>query len=88
MRDSLTQRAYLRWRVYWDYEPWGPWRDNMHAALICREVRRPQQARGTRIELAQFMVEPPRNLLAEAENNLWNMLSLIAKKHVVPKTPE
>lgn len=26
---------------YWAHEPWGPWRDNMHAAIIAREIRRP-----------------------------------------------
>lgn len=88
MRGSLSQREYLMWRMYWDEEPWGPWRDNMHAAMICREVRRPQQERGTRIPLDQFMIEDPKRRLRESEGGLWNMLSLIAKKHVVQKKPE
>lgn len=25
---------------YWRFEPWGPWRDNMHMAILAREIRR------------------------------------------------
>lgn len=85
MRESLTQRAYLKWRQYWLEEPWGPWRDNLHTAMICRELRRPQVTAGTPVRLDDFMVKRPAVQLAEAENNLWNFLSLIARKNVVSK---
>lgn len=82
MRESLSQRAYMKWCAYWDAEPWGPWRDNLHAALICKEIRRPQVAHGSRIDLDQFMVEQPKVRLRKAEGGLWNFLTLVAKKVV------
>lgn len=85
MRASLTQRAYLKWQRFWLEEPWGPWRDNLHAAMICRELRRPQVTSGATIRLDDFMIRQPAVQLAEAENNLWNFLSLIARQNVVPK---
>ena len=43
---------------YFAAEPWGPWRDNLHAAIIAREVRRTLTHK-QRIDLQQFMVTPP-----------------------------
>lgn len=43
---------------YFAIEPWGPWRDNLHAAIIAREVRR-MLTRQRSIDLQQFMVMPP-----------------------------
>jgi hypothetical protein len=39
---------------YYGEEPWGAWRDNLHAAIIAREVRA-GRAKG-RINLDDFMV--------------------------------
>jgi len=44
--DALPSREIERWRRYWTEEPWGPWRDNMHTALLAVEVRRPQLGPG------------------------------------------
>lgn len=37
VRD-MPLSEYSQWQRYWDEEPWGPWRDNLHAALIARKV--------------------------------------------------
>lgn len=37
-------------------EPWGPWRDNMHAALIAREVRRPYMKDQAKNPIADFIL--------------------------------
>jgi hypothetical protein len=44
---------------FWEVEPWGAWRDNLHAAIIAREVRRPQMRRGATTQLDDFMVMDP-----------------------------
>lgn len=41
---------------YWNEEPWGPVRDNMHAALIAREVRRPWLKDPSKNSLDDFMI--------------------------------
>lgn len=38
--EELGSTDFDMLRRYWLEEPWGPWRDNLHAALIAREVRR------------------------------------------------
>lgn len=80
MRASLTQREYLGWRKYWDVEPWGAKRDNLHAAIIAREIRRPQMRAGARVTLEEFMVRDPRERQREASSNLLYWLRSVAKR--------
>lgn len=56
MKHSLDMEEYAGWQRYWETEPWGPWRDNMHIAILAREIRRPQVRQGARIELDDFFV--------------------------------
>lgn len=44
-------------RAYWSKEPWGPYRDNLHTAIIAREIRR-GNFKGDHL-LEQFMVMNP-----------------------------
>lgn len=79
LKSSLTQREYASWQRYWIEEPWGPFRDNLHAAIVAREVRRPQLRKGAKSELDEFMVINPQTRRAEATANMLNYLKLIAK---------
>lgn len=76
----MTQRAYLGWQRYWIEEPWGPYRDNLHAAVIAREVRRPQLRKGAKVELDDFIVVNPETRRAEATGNLIDFLKIVAEK--------
>lgn len=80
MKRSMTQRAYLGWQRYWDDEPWGPYRDNMHAAIIAREVRRPYMRRGTTTKIADFLIVNPLRRQREATGKFVDFLKMIAKK--------
>lgn len=44
---------------YYSEEPWGSWRDNIHAAIIAREVRQGRARKGQRVKLDDFMVTAP-----------------------------
>lgn len=45
---------------YFSEEPWGPIRDNIHTALICREIVRSRMKNPRqRIDLAPWMLEHP-----------------------------
>lgn len=79
MRASLSQREYLGWQQYWQEEPWGPYRANIHAALIAREIRRPQLRKGAKCELDDFMLVNPERRRREASENFVNYLRLISK---------
>ncbi len=75
----MTQRSYLGWQKYWDKEPWGPWRDNMHTAIIARELRRPQVRRGSRIPLDQFLIRDPEERKEENVRGFFDFLRTVAR---------
>jgi len=79
MKSSLTQGEYLSWQKYWVAEPWGSYRDNLHAAIIAREVRRRYLKKGARSKLDDFMVVDPGERKREATGNLLDMLKMIAQ---------
>lgn len=79
MKDSLTQREYFNWQKYWVEEPWGPYRDNLHAAVIAREVRRPNLRRGAKNDLDDFMVVDPQRRRKNASKNFINFLKTVAQ---------
>jgi hypothetical protein len=78
MKGSLTQREYLGWQMYWTAEPWGPWRDNMHVAILAKEIRRPQVRSGTKIDLDQFMMRDPADRRVDNQNKVITFLSAVA----------
>jgi hypothetical protein len=85
MKASMSQRQYLGWQRYFEVEPWGPWRDNLHAAVIAREVRRTMQTkRGSKISLDQFMLKTSGERAVEAEKKVIATLGAIA----VPVSPK
>jgi hypothetical protein len=85
--DDLPAADLILLDRYWQAEPWGPWRDNLHAAIIAREVRRPYLRRGAKNPLDDFMVMQPARraeLAAEqaraASAALVDMLRAVARK--------
>ena len=80
MFATLTARAYRKWQLYWEQEPWGPWRDNLHAAIVAREVRRPYTKKGTSVKLEPFMVRSPDERKKEGVDGLFSMLAMAATK--------
>lgn len=34
LEQRLSSAEYSEWIEYWNIEPWGAWRDNLHAAQI------------------------------------------------------
>jgi hypothetical protein len=78
MKRSMTLRSYVGWQRYWEEEPWGPWRDNLHTAIIAREVRRSRVKPNTKIDMDQFMVRTPRDRKKSAEERVFAGLSAVA----------
>jgi hypothetical protein len=78
MKAALSQREYLSWQLYWSEEPWGPFRDNLHAAIIAREVRRRYLKKGARSSLDDFMVVDPETRYSSAAGKMIEMLKVIA----------
>ncbi|HEY3658270.1 MAG TPA: hypothetical protein VGL34_25145 [Steroidobacteraceae bacterium] len=43
---ELSERELRSWKAYWRLEPWGPYRDNMHAAMTVQQLLRPHLKEG------------------------------------------
>jgi hypothetical protein len=68
---------------YWAEEPWGPWRDNLHAAIIAREIHR-AHFKGE-IRLDDFMVlDPAKRQQAFDRKSFFDMFKAIAQRE--PRT--
>jgi hypothetical protein len=80
---AMPARDVVLLSRYWAEEPWGAWRDNLHAAIIAREVARLTRRRGARIELKDFMVVNTERRRQDAQSSLVAALKAIA----VPRAP-
>lgn len=78
MKASMTQREYLGWQRYWSEEPWGSWRDNLHAAIIARSVMLPHLRDGKKVQLGEFFYRRPEERQREANRGLVTMLRLVS----------
>jgi hypothetical protein len=58
--NSVSDRELSGWRNYWIAEPWGPWRDNWHAAFMTAELLRPHLKDNPLLPLTKFMWRDPR----------------------------
>jgi hypothetical protein len=61
----LTNREIERWKLYWREEPWGPIRDNTHAAMIVTELLKPHLKEGAKISIGDYMLKLPEDREAE-----------------------
>lgn len=77
-KSSMGNCEYLSWQRYWNQEPWGAWRDNIHAAVIAREVRRPQLRRGSESKLDDFMVVNPAVRKRELKEKAFSLFEALA----------
>lgn len=65
---------------YWRAEPWGAWRDNLHTAILCREVLRPHLKKGARVKLDDFFYRDPVERASDARGQVIGLLRMIGKK--------
>lgn len=67
--------------LYWSVEPWGPWRDNVHAGQIItaiyeaslKKLRRPPSWK-------DFMLRPREEKQAENRGSLLSALRMMARR--------
>jgi len=59
---ALPERELRRWALYWNAEPWGPMRDNMHTAMMISELLRPHMKDFKAADPQRFMFENPEDV--------------------------
>lgn len=78
--DRLSVRELGRWARYWNEEPWGPLRDNMHAAAIAMEVARPYLKEGAKLSMSRFMYTPVEDRKKQAQVSFVAQLEAMARR--------
>lgn len=82
--DDLPAQDFDLLVRFYEEEPWGAWRDNMHAAIIAREVRRIRWPR-QRASLSTWLLEHPARRAAANVQDFKQLLVSMAGgicKHV------
>lgn len=62
---------------YWAEEPWGAYRDNLHAAIIAGEVRRTLTPKA-KIDIDRFMIAHPKRRARQNAAAFVNTLKAMA----------
>lgn len=78
MKAAMPQRVYSGWQAYWNEEPWGAWRDNLHAAMLAREVAKTVPGRKRVPELSVFFYQNP--FARRQESNMAAVLGVVATR--------
>jgi hypothetical protein len=66
---------HRQWARYWAEEPWGPYRDNLHAAMLCVQILRTVMKKGAKLPpLSQFMLVPAKQ---QKEKNALSFLAML-----------
>lgn len=73
---QIPARDFDLLALYWKHEPWGPWRDNLHTALIAREVRRPLVKDQRKNLLSDFMIRDPAERAEEGSKKIAGIFTL------------
>lgn len=88
----MPARDYAMLQRYWMHEPWGPWRDNLHTAILARETLRPHFKKGSSIRLDDFMLRHPDEVAEEtaarrkaATRGLFGILKSVATRKSKPQ---
>lgn len=68
------------WYSYWSEEPWGAWRDNVHAGLIAAACLSPYQKPGHRVTHEDFMLKSADKRRADDTAQSLDWLTAVAKK--------
>jgi hypothetical protein len=53
--DAMPASEFDRWALYWTQEPWGPYRDNMHAAMLAVQILKPHVKDPKKLNPSDFM---------------------------------
>lgn len=72
---------------YWSAEPWGPWRDNLHAGLIAAAVGNYSAKKLKRpLGWKDFLLRDPDEVQGENRGSLLAALRMISVPKTKPKT--
>jgi hypothetical protein len=67
------------WRLFWEREPWGPYRDNFHAAMICSLIANAFRGKGKAVSYQDFMLVDREAYNKKKTGDFISWMSKVAK---------
>jgi len=77
---TISAAELQRWRLYWEEEPWGAHRDNLHTAMIISQLLRPNLKDGVAPPLKTFMLIHPEDRDRESSQDFLMTLDMLARQ--------
>lgn len=68
----MPSSEFTRWQRYFVQEPFGVVRDNMHAALVAREIRRVMTGQDPKLDNYMLKPAPTPEELHEMQRRAWD----------------
>lgn len=70
----------MGWRTFYELEPFGPWRDNFHAAMVAHIMANAHRGKNSRpLELADFFYSDPETRRNKNDAEVLGALEAMAK---------
>lgn len=81
---ALPEREIERWRLYWNLEPWGAYRDNLHVAVLASTFLAPHVKEVPTTD--RFMLEPEWKIKQRQRQKVIAMME--AASRIKPPKPK
>lgn len=79
--DELPASDYALLQRYWNWEPWGPYRDNIHAAIIATKVHNALRSKRTpKAKITDFLLVDRAEHKSRSKLGFINFMKALARK--------
>ena len=83
--SGMSSRELDSWQRFWSVEPWGPYRDNMHAGILAASMLAPHVKKGKKPPTwRDFMLKDPATAQRERKANTAHVLAQLKAMAVRP----
>lgn len=77
----MSHNELVDWESYYQVEPWGQLRDNMHAGLIASTIANQHRKRGGKvITYKDYLLEPASQRRADNRAKFFSAMRALAKR--------
>jgi hypothetical protein len=81
IEHGMSGQEMRDWELYWQLEPWGSHRDNLHAGVVAAVIANVHRRKGQRpLSPADFMLMHAENRRAQNTRKTLNWLRALAAK--------
>lgn len=81
LHHTLSSAEYQRWLLYWEVEPWGSFRDNIHAGQIASAIWNARPGKKQKLAKAtDFLLRDKEEAAAGTTKQALQSLRLLATK--------